>query len=494
MVRRRELFLVTRLRRTYDRKENRFTFKISYETHTKPTPRSIVVAEAFGLGIDETEVFTVLDTELKIKPTDVVFVTGDSGSGKSVLLRALKQDLGDSAVDIGEIQVDSGKPLIETVGRTVEEGIELLSKVGLNDAFLFLRSYEQLSDGQKYRYKIAKIVESGKRWLLADEFAATLDRDTAKIVAFNLQKLARQQGIAVVAATTHNDLLQDLAPNVLVEKRFGREIKVSYFPDAQASECSLTKEMSIEVGSTADWEGLAQFHYRGHRTSAPRKIFRMTRKGELCGVIVYSYSPPACYGRRLVLPRMSMKELNDKLCTINRVVVHPKYRTIGLGAKLIRETLALAGTRYVELIAVMAKYSPFAEKAGMRRVAIQEPAKDILRISGTLEKVGFDLQLLCSQKCVLGKLEELDPKNVRLARKALSKCGHPRFRKEFAVSRHVPYGNSAEFKEAVRRADIPKLAKLIKIVGMLLQKKAYLFWNKVGDQDQSYTINLLNNS
>ncbi len=493
-MRRREVFRIRQLRRIYDRAENKFTFKVSYETHTKPTPRSIVVAEAFGLGIDESETFTVLDTELKIKPTDVVFVTGDSGSGKSVLLRAMKQDLGCQAIDISEVIIEPEKPLIETVGKTVEEGLELLSKVGLNDAFLFLRTYEQLSDGQKYRYKIARMLESGKPWLLADEFAATLDRDSAKIVAFNLQKLMRQQGKAVIVATTHKDLLQDLAPNVLIEKRFGQEIQVSYFPDAQASECSILKEMSIELGSTADWEALAHFHYRGHRTSAPRKIFRLSRKGELCGVIVYSYSPPACYGRRMVLPRMSMAELNNKLCTINRVVVHPKYRTIGLGAKLIRETLPLAGTRYVELIAVMARYSPFAEKAGMRRVAIQEPSKDVLRTSGVLEQLGFDLQLLGSQKYVLGKLEGFDPKKLRALRNSLSRCGHPRFRKEFVISRHVPYGNTGEFKKAIRRADILKLAKLIKIVGMLLQKKAYLFWNKVGDQNQSYTINLLNNS
>jgi ABC-type ATPase with predicted acetyltransferase domain len=46
-----------------------------------------VVAEAFGLGIDDAQVFKVLDAELKISPADVVYITGDSGSGKSVLLR-----------------------------------------------------------------------------------------------------------------------------------------------------------------------------------------------------------------------------------------------------------------------------------------------------------------------------------------------------------------------------------------------------------------------
>jgi ABC-type ATPase with predicted acetyltransferase domain len=34
-----------------------------------------------------------------------------------------------------------------------------------------------------------------------------------------------------------------------------------------------------------------------------------------------------------------MQEINKQLSTINRVVIHPKYRTVGLGAKLIRESL-----------------------------------------------------------------------------------------------------------------------------------------------------------
>ena len=72
--------------------------------------------------------------------------------------------------------------------------------------------------------------------------------------------------------------------------------------------------------------------------------FRLIRGHELCGVIVYSYPPPSRNGRHLVFPRMTIQEMNKQLSTINRVVIHPKYRTIGLGAKLIRETLTLMGT------------------------------------------------------------------------------------------------------------------------------------------------------
>ena len=482
--RRAEPLCIRQFRRVYDRTESKFTFNISYETHTKVTPRSLVVAEAFGLGIDEAQRFKILDTELKIGPKDIVYITGDSGSGKSVLLRAIRADLGEEAIDLSEVAVDPDKPLIETVGSTVEQGLELLSKVGLNDAFLFLRTFSQLSDGQKYRYRIAKLIESGKQWWLMDEFAACLDRDTAKIIAFNLQKIARQQGKAVIAATTHGDLQEDLKPSVLVHKRFGEEIQINYASNEPAAECSLIKEMKIEEGTREDWKKLCSFHYRGHGVSVPRKIFRLVRNDELCGVIVYSYSPPACYGRRLMLPRMTMQKINQQLSTINRIVIHPKYRTIGLGAKLIQETLPQAGTPYVELIAVMAKYSPFAEKAGLQKIAEQQVTGSASKVAKALLELEFDLQLLGSETYVMQKLKSLTAKQTGKLKEAFVKSSHPRFKREFAVSRHQPFGKTTDYQIAIQRADPTKMAKLIKLVGMLMQTKVYLFWINENNKQQ----------
>jgi ABC-type ATPase with predicted acetyltransferase domain len=469
---------IRKFRRVYDRAAGKFSFNISYETHVKLTPRALVVAEAFGLGVDEAQKFTVLDTELKISPTDIVYITGDSGGGKSVLLRALRRDLGDEAIDLSEVAIDVDKPLIETVGATVEEGLELLSKVGLNDAFLFLRTYGQLSDGQKYRYRIAKLIESKKQWWLMDEFAACLDRDTAKIIAFNLQKIARQQGKAAIAATAHSDLSEDLNPSVIVHKRFGQEIQVKYCQSQPKTECSLTREMRIEQGNIADWHKLSSLHYRGHKIAVPRKIFRLIRNEELCGVIVYSYPPPNCYGRRQVLPHMSMQELNKQLSTINRVVVHPKYRTIGLGAKLIRETLPLADTPHVELIAVMAKYSPFAEKAGMQKIAKQQSVENISPISNVLSELGFNLQLLSSERYVKTKLGSLSQAQLSKLKESFIKNKHPRFKREFASGRHMPYGKTTDYIADINNADDEKIKRLIKLTGMLLQTKVYLFWSK----------------
>ena len=41
----------------------------------------------------------------------------------------------------------------------------------------------------------------------------------------------------------------------------------------------------------------------------------------------------------------------------------------------------------------------------------------------------------------------------------------------------LTYGKTKLFKEKVDKADLEKLAKLIKIVDMLLQTKVYLFWS-----------------
>jgi ABC-type lipoprotein export system ATPase subunit/GNAT superfamily N-acetyltransferase len=442
----------------------------------------VAVAEGFGLGLDQWEKFIIYDNvELNIGPTDIVYITGDSGSGKSVLLKALekdiKGDMGLSTINIADIKPPLGKPLIETVGKTLEEGLELLSKVGLNDAFLFLRSYEQLSDGQKYRYKIAKMMESKAQFWIMDEAMATLDRDTAKIVAFNLQKLARQQGKAVLAATTHTDLLGDLNPSVHIHKRFGKEINVNYYPNELAKECSLVKEMKVVEGSTEDWRNLAGFHYRSHKIVGPRKIFCLKRKDELCGVIVYCYPPPTCFGRRLVLPKMSMKELNEKLSIISRVVVHPKYRTIGLGVKLMRETLAKAGTPYVEMPAVMAKYNPFGEKAGMRKIAEQPPPKEALAIAEILQQLGFNIQLLGSEKYVLNKLQTLSDEDIDEVREAFIKHCHTRFMKYFFP--HLVFGHKKAYVEEIKKLSLERLARLIKVCGFLLQTKVYLFWKNL---------------
>jgi hypothetical protein len=184
---------------------------------------------------------------------------------------------------------------------------------------------------------------------------------------------------------------------------------------------------------------------------------------------VYTYPPPGCAGRHLVLPgKHSMKDLNLELSTISRVVIHAKYCSVGLGARLVHESLPKVGTPCVDLIAVMAKYNPFAEKAGMKKIMEQKPADEAKRLADFLSGLGFDLKLRGSQKHVSGRLQSLSAEQLVELKETFVRNDHPRFRREFAANRHVPYGTSAAYAEGVRNASTERVARLVKITGMLL--------------------------
>jgi hypothetical protein len=172
-----------------------------------------------------------------------------------------------------------------------------------------------------------------------------------------------------------------------------------------------------------------------------------------------------------------MNELNEKLSVISRVVVHPKYRTIGLGSKLVHNTLSLAGTEYVEMSAVMAKYNPFAEKAGMRRILEQRPPKEAENVVRVLEELGFNPQILGSSTYVVSKLQALTEKDVLRIREAFAKHRHTRFMKSFSY--HLPFGTRDAYVRGIMAADSNKLANLVRICGFLMQTKIYLFWKNL---------------
>jgi ABC-type ATPase with predicted acetyltransferase domain len=201
----------------------------SFQTSVQRSDRVIKVAEAFGLGLEDRE-FTVLDAvELDVKPGDVVYINGQSGAGKSVLLRELSQALQESGQRVSNIDrvAFEDKPLIDQIGNdSMAEAIRLLSIAGLSDAYLYIRKPGELSDGQRYRFRLAKLIEENADVWVADEFGAVLDRVTAKIVAWNLSKIARHYGKTLIVATTHTDLRDELAPSLAITKRFHDRIIV----------------------------------------------------------------------------------------------------------------------------------------------------------------------------------------------------------------------------------------------------------------------------
>lgn len=212
-----------------------YTIDKRFVCEVERTDRVLEIAEAFGLGLDDKE-FVIFDNQpIEVKQGDVVYITGQSGSGKSLALRELKKQMSEKDIqvsDIDEVEL-LDKPLIDQIGKNTTEALTLLSIAGLNDAYLFVRKPAELSDGQRYRFRLAKIIESGAKVWVADEFLAVLDRVTAKVIAFNLQKIARKTGATLMVATTHTDMVEDLAPNLYINKRYREKIEIVRTPEGE---------------------------------------------------------------------------------------------------------------------------------------------------------------------------------------------------------------------------------------------------------------------
>lgn len=210
----------------------KFSISKSFTTITERSERVLECAEAFGLGLEAKEFVLYDNLELEIKPGDIVYITGQSGSGKSVLLREVAKKLSAEyrVSNIDDVLLDD-VALVEQVGATNNEATRILSAAGLNDAYMFIRKPKELSDGQLYRFKIAKLMHSEAQVWVADEFGAVLDRTTARVVAFNLQKMARQVGAIVVVATTHRDMIEELGPSLFIEKQYQDRVAIHKFDD-----------------------------------------------------------------------------------------------------------------------------------------------------------------------------------------------------------------------------------------------------------------------
>jgi len=106
--------------------------------------------------------------------------------------------------------------------------LRTLGIVGLSDAFSMVNRPCHLSEGQKYRFRLAQALAAGRRVVFGDEFGSELDRITAATLAFNIHKFAKRTGTAFILASSHQDILIDLAPDVVVVKDFCGPAEVIY--------------------------------------------------------------------------------------------------------------------------------------------------------------------------------------------------------------------------------------------------------------------------
>lgn len=194
------------------------------------TDKVTLVCRIFGLTADRlTARRSTYNCRLEINDGDIVYFTGPSGAGKSVLLRELEKSIPASQrVDLTRIKLPGDRTLVDCLDVDALSALRLLSTAGLNDCLCILNQPSKLSAGQKYRFRLAVALAAERKFIFADEFCSELDRITATVISHNLHKFAKRTGTTFILASSHRDILFDLAPDVLVTLELCGEPEVIY--------------------------------------------------------------------------------------------------------------------------------------------------------------------------------------------------------------------------------------------------------------------------
>lgn len=193
------------------------------------------VCVAFG-SLEQFSSRRILDIDCSIVPRSIVLVSGPSGSGKTTLFRVLSKDrepdsgrlLFPRNFQIGRPEdPQRDMPLVDTLGCTTSDALNILGRAGLSEPFLYLQSWDQLSDGQKERARIAMLLKSRANCWLIDNFGARLDTLSAQIVAAKFSYIARKFGITLFVATTRPAEIRNvIGPDVEIGLEVGHRAEV----------------------------------------------------------------------------------------------------------------------------------------------------------------------------------------------------------------------------------------------------------------------------
>jgi ABC-type ATPase with predicted acetyltransferase domain len=210
----------------------RISVSKQFDVNIPTSDRASTVMRMFGVSVDRLDEHRrTHNCTVEVENGDIVYITGPSGAGKSVLLREIQNALpADERINIDEIQLPANKAAIDCIqsGLSTIESLSLLGYAGLSDVFCMLTPPANLSDGQKYRFRLACALAAGKKIILADEFCSNLDRITAAVIAYNVRRFAKRNGVTFFLASSHEDILADLQPDVLLVKHFTGPAEVTY--------------------------------------------------------------------------------------------------------------------------------------------------------------------------------------------------------------------------------------------------------------------------
>jgi GNAT superfamily N-acetyltransferase len=255
-----------------------------------------------------------LDAELPIEGSDwrIGVVVGPSGSGKTSMGR---QVFGPDAIYEPDWPAD--RPIVDAIAADGDFNAvtAALAAVGLGDVPAWLRPYAVLSNGEKFRATLARLVAEAPEQAVVDEFTSVVDRQIAKIGALAFSKAWRRTGGQVVLLSCHYDILDWLQPDWVYDtataKFHGRWLQQR-------------PRFELDIWQT-DWRYWPLFEPH-HYLKVPRMIASRCYVGAV-------EDEPVCH-LAVGTKNVGRKGVEARAC---RLVVMPEWQGAGVGLRFLNQ-------------------------------------------------------------------------------------------------------------------------------------------------------------
>jgi len=251
---------------------------------------------------------------------NIGLIYGASGSGKTTLAKHLFGN------DIFSLNFDENKSVLDLMPENIEykECAKILSAIGLTSVPCWIRPIKTLSNGQKARVEAVLLMCSNNEIVIIDEFTSVVDRTTAKIMSFCLNKFAKKQNKKIILLSCHADILEWLKPDWQID------CNKQQFELPKSDAFFFTKreqlKFTIKKADRNTWRYFSKYHYLNENLPGG-SIFCY---GLFMGENQIGFQCFANY--------VPFKDGYKKIYHSNRTVIHPDYAGLGLGILLINET------------------------------------------------------------------------------------------------------------------------------------------------------------
>lgn len=183
--------------------------------------RAAAVKSLFNADAVASERFD-LDVDLPIDDANwrLGVVVGPSGSGKTSIGRSI---WGEGAL-YQPHGWHPGRPIIDDIvpSASLDEVTAALAAVGLGTVPAWLRPYHVLSNGERFRADLARLICEAPPQVVVDEFTSVVDRQIARIGALAFAKAWRRTGGQAVLLSCHYDILDWVEADWVFDTRSGR--------------------------------------------------------------------------------------------------------------------------------------------------------------------------------------------------------------------------------------------------------------------------------